>query len=117
MSSSAHAALVVSIIASALGALIMCLLVARYGLSPAPREDAGAAARRLLITRFGHAFAGVCFVATGMLSLVAVVVETRQAPPLQSQTAVVEPDREAEERLQALLGEVKAIAEQVDQVM
>jgi hypothetical protein len=115
MPPSAHAALVISIIASALGALVMCLLVARYGLTPAANEDADAAARRLIITRFGHALAGVCFVATGVLGLVAVTVQTRQAPPPETTTVVVHPDRAAEARLQALAAELKTIATRLEQ--
>lgn len=114
MPSSAHAALVISIIASALGALVMCLLVARYGLTPPASEPADAAARRLIVTRFGHALAGVCFVATGVLGLVAVIVQTRHVIPAPP-PVVVQPDRAAEARLQTLAAELKAIAARVEQ--
>jgi hypothetical protein len=115
MPPSAHAALVISIIASALGALVMCLLVARYGLTPAASENADAAARRLMITRFGHAFAGVCFVATGVLGVVTVIVQSRHARPTPPPAVVVQPDRAAEARLQALAAELKGIATRVEQ--
>lgn len=114
MPPSAHGALVVSVIASALGALIMCLLVARYGLTPGVQEDADAAARRLIVTRLGHAFAGVCFAVTGVLGLVTVTVQAREAPP--PPTVIVEPDPSAEERLQALLAEMESIAARLNQV-
>jgi hypothetical protein len=114
MPPSAHVALVVSIVASALGALVMCLLVARYGLTPAAHEGTAAAARRLILTRFGHAFAGVCFVATGILGLVAVTVQTRRVPAPPPEV-VVQPDPAAEARVRELASEIKALAARLDQ--
>jgi hypothetical protein len=112
MPPSAHTALVVSIVASALGALVMCLLVARYGLTPTSGEDGE---RGLLVTRFGHALAGVCFAATGILALVALVAPTREPRPAPTTVVKIEPDRAAEARLQALAAEVKAITTRLEQ--
>ncbi len=112
MSPSAHTALVVSIVASSVGALVMCLLVARYGLTSASVEDSG---RALLLTRFGHALAGVCFAATGILAVVALVSATRESRPAPTTVVKVEPDRAAEARLQALATDVKALAARLDQ--
>lgn len=112
MPASAHTALIVSIVASALGALVMCLLVARYGLTSSDGADAE---RGLLVTRFGHAFAGVCFAATGILCLVALVAPTRDPRPAPTTVVKVEPDQAAEARLQALASELKAIATRLEQ--
>jgi hypothetical protein len=112
MPASAHTALVVSIVASALGALVMCLLVARYGLSMSGGDDPE---RGWLVTRFGHAFAGVCFAATGILALVALVAPTRDPRPAPATVVKIEPDRAAEARVQALGSEVKAITTRLDQ--
>jgi hypothetical protein len=112
MSPSAHTALVVSIVASSVGALVMCLLVARYGLTSASEQDGGRAA---LVTRFGHALAGVCFAATGILAVVALIAPTRVPRPAPTAIVKVEPDRAAEARLQALATDVKALAARVDQ--
>jgi len=112
MSPSAHTALVVSIAASAVGALVMCLLVARYGLVSASEEDRG---RALLITRFGHALAGVCFAATGILAIVALISPTREPRSAPPTVVKVEPDRVAEARLQALAADVKALMARLDQ--
>jgi hypothetical protein len=114
MPPSAHGPLVVSIIASVLGALAMCLLVARYGLTPPSDESPDRAARRLIVTRFGHAFAGVCFAATGILGLVALVGPARR-PPEVPRPVAVEPDRATEGRLLALAAEIKAIATRLEQ--
>jgi hypothetical protein len=114
MPPSAQVALVISIVASALGALVMCLLVARYGLTPAADEDTASATRRVLLTRFGHALAGVCFAATGIMTVVALATP-REAPPAEKPAAIVVPDRAAEARLQALAAEVKALAGRLDQ--
>lgn len=112
MPPSAHTALVVSIVASALGALVMCLLVARYGLSSGSSEEGE---RALLATRFGHALAGVCFAATGILAVVALVAPPRESRPAPTTVVKIEPDRAAEARLQALAGELKAMAARLDQ--
>jgi hypothetical protein len=112
MPPSAHAALVISIAASALGALVMCLLVARYGLTTASGENAE---RGVLVTRLGHAAAGVCFAATGILSVVALAAPTREARPAPATVMRVEPDRATEARVQALAAEVKAIATRLEQ--
>jgi hypothetical protein len=112
MPPSAHTALVVSIVASALGALVMCLLVARYGLTSGSREEGE---RGLLVTRFGHALAGVCFAATGILAVVALVAPAREPRAAPTTIVKVEPDRAAEARVQALAAEVKAMAARLDQ--
>jgi hypothetical protein len=112
MPASAHTALVISIVASTLGALVMCLLVARYGLTTDSAEDAG---RGLVVTRFGHALAGVCFAATGILALVALVSPTRAPRPAPATVVKIEPDRAAEGRLQSLAAEVKAITTRLEQ--
>ncbi len=69
------------LIASALGALIMCALVFRYGFPGG--DGAGAAARdpaaALLATRLGHAAAGVCFALAGILALVVLGQQVRAA--------------------------------------
>ena len=114
MPPSVHGPLVVSIIASVLGALAMCLLVARYGLTPAADESPDSAARRLIVTRFGHAFAGVCFAATGILGLVSLVGPARR-PPEVPRPVAVEPDRATEGLLQILAAEIKAIATRLEQ--
>ena len=115
MPQSAHDTLVLSIVASVLGALVMCLLVARYGLTPAAEEDRGATARRLMITRLGHAFSGVCFVATGVLALVAIGRQAPAAPPAPP-TVVVRLDPAAEQRLHAIVADMQSIASRLDQV-
>ena len=112
MPQSAHTALVVSIVASALGGLIMCLLVARYGLTPSRRQDTE---RGLLVTRFGHALAGVCFAATGILSLVALFAPSRESRPVPQTIVKVEPDRAAETRLQTVTSDIKAMATRLEQ--
>ncbi|HEY7518737.1 MAG TPA: hypothetical protein VIE36_10640 [Methylomirabilota bacterium] len=112
MPPSAHTALVVSIVASTLGALVMCLLVARYGLTPVAGETTE---RGLLVTRLGHALAGVCFAVTGVLTLIMLVTPTREPRPASATVVKMEPDRAAEARVQALAAEVKAITTRLEQ--
>ena len=64
----AQFALAASIVASVMGALVMALLVFRYGFTiPAPSDvGAGPTPTDVLVTRVGHAIAGMCFAATAV---------------------------------------------------
>jgi hypothetical protein len=90
MPASAPMALAAAVALSALGAVALCGLVVLYGFTPAGEEPPGRAARRLLITRVGHAFAAACFVATSILITMVLV---RPAPGLQPAAA---PDAQVE---------------------
>ena len=96
--------LVVCILASALGALIMCLLVMRAGFSPTganPEREA----RDILIARFGHAAAGVCFATTVILATV-MIARPAARPP-------VTPDPKVTERLATLDRERETLGSQL----
>jgi hypothetical protein len=67
------------IVTSALGALLMCLLVLWYGL---PGDEGPA--RRALVIRLGHAAAGVFFAVSALLGLVAMVERSRTVLPLDA---------------------------------
>jgi hypothetical protein len=86
MSALAQAALAISVVLSALGAVVLCILVVLYGFTPPGEEPAGAAARRLLLTRIGHAVAAVCFTATAIL--IAVVLAQPPRPEAPSAASV-----------------------------
>ena len=77
----APAALAVSVILSALGAVVLCALVVLYGFTPAGEEPPGSAARRLLLTRIGHAVAAVCFAATAILIAIVLAQPPRPMSP------------------------------------
>jgi hypothetical protein len=70
MPSLAYSALTAVIFTSAAGALVMCLLVFKYGFAPSPDELPSVSMRRVFITRLGHAVAGTCFAATAILAAV-----------------------------------------------
>jgi hypothetical protein len=108
MPPAAHAALVISIFASVLGALVMCAIAIRYGLGSADETDGGS--MRQFVTRFGHAVAGVCFAATGIMAIV-VFASPRPAPPV----VAPQPDRAAEARLQALTDDMKSLGARLEQ--
>jgi hypothetical protein len=96
--------LVVCIFASALGALIMWLLVLRDGFSPIS-ADPTRADRDVLITRLGHAVAGACFATTAVLATVLVARSPAPVP--------VQPIHPLTERITALEREGRAVGEQV----
>lgn len=70
MHSIAHYGLGLGIITSALGALLLCLLVFRYGFTPPDDESPEERSRRQFVTRLGHAAGAVCFALTAGLSAV-----------------------------------------------
>jgi len=92
MQSISQFALAASIFTSVAGALVMCVLVFRYGFTiPAPSDaEAGPTPTDVLMTRAGHAVAGTCFAATAVLAILALSLRApeRAAP---SATAVVAP--------------------------
>jgi hypothetical protein len=94
------------IVTSALGALLMCLLVLRYGFPGDTEAESSPAeaSRRRLLTRLGHAAAGVCFAISAMLGLVA-LVETTSADGLRSE---VERLRDRLAGLEARLGPMES---------
>lgn len=98
------------IVLSALGALIMCLLVFRYGFTAPGEEDLDEAAHRLFVTRFGHALVGVCFAAVAMLAVVAFSAQTRAArvpAPGVGEATAAETVRQLEERVDRRLTEME----------
>ena len=78
------------LVASGFGALVMCLLVLRYGFA-APPDDAPQARRREVATRLGHAIAGTCFAATAILAVV-LMAHARREPGAPSPVPGDEPD-------------------------
>jgi hypothetical protein len=88
MSALAPSALAVAVVLSALGAVALCCLVVLYGFTPAGEEPPGQAARRLLVTRIGHAVAAVCFTATAILIAVVVAQPPR---PVAAPAAAADP--------------------------
>ena len=68
----AYTALTASIVLSALGAVVICLLTAFYGFTPEGEGSPARASRRALLTRVGHAVAAGCFAATAILLAVVI---------------------------------------------
>jgi len=83
----APVALTVGAFASIFGALVMCVLDWRDGLLSS--LDHGPAARRLLVTRVGHAVAGTCFAATGVLVIVALLLPAPNQPTMSVAPTIV----------------------------
>lgn len=126
MHSIAHYAAAI-ILTSALGAFVLCLLVIRYGFTPAEDEPPPARHRRFFVTRLGHAAGAVCFAITAALAGVAlgesarapagvapVVSEPVDVAPLHAGQAQLAHDvrtlDERIERTEALLAELRAAA-------
>ena len=109
MQSITQYALVASIFASVIGALVMCVLVFRYGFTvPAPSDsEDGPTPADVLVTRVGHAVAGACFAATAVLAIVGLALRAPArapaaaipVPPPAPVAATVEPAREAPSQL------------------
>src|SRR5207245_3496133 len=59
------------IVLTSVGAFLMCLLVIRYGVGSSEIDVDDDEARRLAMTRIGHAVAAVCFAGAALLAVVA----------------------------------------------
>lgn len=105
MSPLAYSALTAVIFTSAAGALVMCLLVFKYGFAPSPDELPPGSMRRVFITRLGHALAGTCFATTAILAAVT-LADLAGVPPAAS--AATDERRAMEARLSALTSRVSA---------
>jgi hypothetical protein len=108
--------LVVCILASALGALVMCLLVLRYGFMPILETNPARADRDLLVTRLGHAAAGVCFATSAILAVVYIARAPVQPAAATPDPSVIARLAVLERERQALGEEVAALREQVGAV-
>jgi hypothetical protein len=81
MSSLAQAALGASIVVSAAGAVVLCIITVVYGFTPPSEEAPERATRRLFLTRAGHALAAACFAGTAILIAVALAQPVRGPAP------------------------------------
>jgi hypothetical protein len=68
------------IVLTSVGAFLMCLLVIRYGFGSREIDLDTDEARRLVMTRIGHAVAAVCFAGAALLAVVALAARTSPRP-------------------------------------
>jgi len=102
MQTFAQFALPGTILASAVGAVVLCVVLLLYGFKSEP-DDERAPMRRLLLTRLGYALAAACFAVALMLSTAAFLDQRRvaaAAPP----TA---PTTDETQRLEARVNELE----------
>jgi hypothetical protein len=71
-------ALPATVVASALGAVVLCLVLLLFGIKSEP-DDEHSPVRRLLLIRLGHALAVACFAVALMLSAVTLLEQRRAA--------------------------------------
>ena len=79
------------IVLTSVGAFLMCLLVIRYGFAGREMEVDDEEARRLVMTRIGHAVAAVCVAGAALLAVVALPASTRPSSPLVAEQAPAPP--------------------------
>jgi hypothetical protein len=77
MQTFAHYALPAAIVASALGAVVFCIVLLLYGFATAADDEPRFPSRRLFVIRIGHALAATCFAAVVILTTVAFLDERR----------------------------------------
>jgi hypothetical protein len=112
--------LTANIVASLVGALVLCFLIFRYGFAPSEDETTIEATRRQVVTRVGHALAGVCFAIAAILAVVTLSVSlpASQAPaPADAVPAALQDQLTAlgmrVSGLESLLGEINTSVEKV----
>jgi hypothetical protein len=105
MQTFAQFALPGTILASAVGAVVLCVVLLLYGFKSEP-DDEQAPVRRLMLTRLGYALAAACFAVALMLSTVAFLDQPRVAAvaPIAPPTA---PTTDETQRLEARVNELE----------
>jgi hypothetical protein len=87
MQTFAQYALPGTILASAVGAVVLCIVLFLYGFRSDPEDEGPSPFHRLLVIRLGHALAAACFAAAVMLSTVALIDQRRVAASAPSPIA------------------------------
>jgi hypothetical protein len=100
----APAALGIAVVLSALGAVVLCLLVVLYGFTPADEDAPRRAPHRLLLTRVGHTVAAACFTATAILISI-VLAGPAPAPVLPAVGPPAVPDARVPELGERIAGQ------------
>ena len=103
MQSFAHYAVPATIVLSALGAIVLCVVLLLYGFKAEATEEEQPSHRQLFAIRLGHALAAACFAGVVMLATVAFIHErgvTAQAPAT-SAAGIATEVRTLRERLEA----------------
>jgi hypothetical protein len=108
MQTFAQLALPATIVASALGAVVLCVVLLLYGFKNEPDDDRSPAAR-LLVIRLGHAVAAGCFAAALMFSTVALTEQRR----VIAEAAAPRPAPASAERLHQLAAHVDTLAQRL----
>jgi len=110
-------ALTASVVAGALGGVVLCLLLFLYGSVPPDDEPRGAVRRRVLIMRLGHTLAAACFAATAVLALMVVGREATSRPPAGETRGLDEEVRALEARVSAVEEVVQRVAAALDHLV
>lgn len=107
-----------SIVASALGGLVLCLVVVRYGF-PAPEDEAPEEAqRRIFLTRLGHAVAAFCFAVTALLTAAALGVREGRSGGAGDEAARLAAEiRALDERVGAVEQAVVRVSRTLDRLL
>jgi hypothetical protein len=104
MSHDVQYALTGNVLACIVGALIMTLLILKYGIVPTGDEAPERQLRRILFTRLAYTAALVCFAVAAILGLL-----VRAAPPVVAPVAAVAEESEARRDVKALDARIGAI--------
>ena len=112
MNALARYALTASVVASAVGGVVLCLLVLKYGLAP-PEEDEpiNTAHRRFFMTRLGHAVAAACLATSVVLTVLALALGANRPPD-----GAAPPPALNQEELRGLEGRLEAVEEAVRRI-
>jgi hypothetical protein len=110
MQTFAQYALPATIVASALGAVALCVVLFFFGFRSEMEDERLSPSRRLFVIRLGHALAAACFAAALMLGSVALFEQRRVAAPAPSSVAAQPSDdvRRLEAQVRSLEGRLAA---------
>jgi hypothetical protein len=109
----AQYALTGNIVASVIGAIVLCVVIVKYGFV-SPLDEPDGMIRRLLFTRLAHTVAAVCFaLAAGLGVLVYALTSHAPAAPAPAARAT-SPGRDDIAALDARVGSIETTMRQID---
>jgi hypothetical protein len=111
MSQDVQHALTGNVLACIVGALVMTVLILKYGIAPTADEPPERQLRRILLTRLAHTAALVCFAVAAILGLL-----VRAAPPPPPAVPATSEESEARRDVKALDSRIGAIESTVQEL-
>jgi hypothetical protein len=109
----AQYALTGNIVASVIGAVVLCAVIVRYGFV-SPLDEPDSMIRRLLFTRLAHTLAAVCFAMAAGLGVLVYALSSHTPAAPAAASAAAPPARDDIMALDSRVGAIETTMRQID---